>query len=53
MPDSWLRLTIEPLIEGATARLKRPSGNFLDLLGRVRPGVNSGVTRSQAEGGIP
>jgi putative ABC transport system permease protein len=27
------------LIDGATARLNRPDGNFLDLLGRVRPGV--------------
>src|SRR5947209_20394627 len=25
---------------GETARLKRPNGNFLDLIGRVRPGVN-------------
>jgi len=40
MPDFWLPLTTEPLIDGATARLKRPDGNFLDLLGRVRPGVN-------------
>ena len=40
MPDFWLPLTTEPLIDGATARLKRPNGNFLDLLGRVRPGVN-------------
>jgi predicted permease len=40
MPDFWLPLTTEPLIDGETARLKRPSGNFLDLIGRVRPGVN-------------
>lgn len=40
MPDFWLPLTTEPLIDGATARLKRPSGNFLDLIGRVRPGTN-------------
>jgi putative ABC transport system permease protein len=40
MPDLWLPLTTEPLIDGATARLKRPNGNFLDLIGRVRPGVN-------------
>jgi len=39
MPDFWLPLTTEPLIDGATARLKRPNGNFLDLIGRVRPGV--------------
>jgi putative ABC transport system permease protein len=40
MPDFWLPLTSELLIDGTTARLKRPSGNFLDLIGRVRPGVN-------------
>ena len=40
MPDFWLPLTTEPLIDGETARLKRPNGNFLDLIGRVRPGVN-------------
>src|SRR6201996_7921400 len=40
MPDFWLPLTAEVLIDADTARLKRPNGNFLDLLGRVRPGVN-------------
>ena len=40
MPDFWLPLTTEIMIDGATARLKRPQGNFLDLLGRVRPGVD-------------
>jgi putative ABC transport system permease protein len=40
MPDFWLPLTSELLIDGATARLKRPNGNFLDLIGRVRPGVD-------------
>jgi predicted permease len=40
MPDFWLPLTAEPLIDGTTARLERPNGNFLDLIGRVRPGVN-------------
>ena len=41
MPDFWLPVTTEPLIDGAAARLKRSNGNFLDLIGRVRPGVNS------------
>src|ERR1700757_2606209 len=40
MPDFWIPLTTELLIDGETARLKRPNGNFLDLIGRVRPGVN-------------
>ena len=41
MPDFWLPLTAELLIDGATARLERPNGNFLDLIGRIRPGVNA------------
>jgi predicted permease len=41
MPDFWLPLTTELLIDGETARLKRPNGNFLDLIGRIRPGVNA------------
>ncbi|MGJ5820610.1 ABC transporter permease [Paludibaculum fermentans] len=40
MPDFWLPLTAELVIDGETARLKRPNANFLDLIGRVRPGVN-------------
>ena len=40
MPDFWLPLTAELVIDGSTARLKRPNGNFLDLIGRVRPGVD-------------
>ncbi len=40
MPDFWLPLTSELLLDGATSRLKRPSGNFLDLIGRVKPGVD-------------
>src|SRR6185437_4399571 len=40
MPDFWLPLTTELIIDGPTARLKQPQTNFLDLLGRVRPGMN-------------
>jgi putative ABC transport system permease protein len=40
MPDFWLPATSELLLEGASARLKRPQSNYLDLLGRVRPGVD-------------
>ena len=40
MPDFWLPLTAELIIDGQTARLKRPNGNFLDLIGRVHSGVN-------------
>ncbi len=40
MPDFWLPLTTELLLGGDVARLKRPNENFLDLIGRVRPGVH-------------
>jgi len=40
MPDLWLPLTTELMIDGATSRLKRPDSNFLDLIGRVRSGVS-------------
>jgi putative ABC transport system permease protein len=40
MPDFWLPLTTELMIDGETARLKRPNTNFLDVIGRVRSGVN-------------
>ena len=55
MPDFWLPLTAElPDLSGATARLKRPNGNFLDL---DRKGCPSGrereIARSKIEGGSP
>ena len=43
MPDFWLPVTTQLLIEereGQRARIRGPQTNFLDLLGRVRPGVN-------------
>ena len=40
MPDFWLPLTAELIIDGTTARLKRPNGNLLDMIGRVQPGTN-------------
>jgi putative ABC transport system permease protein len=40
MPDFWLPLATEPLIAGATSRLKDPRTAWLDLIGRVQPGTN-------------
>lgn len=40
MPDFWLPVTKEPLFDGDTSRLKTPNTGFLDLIGRIRPGVN-------------
>jgi putative ABC transport system permease protein len=40
MPDMWLPLTTEPMIDATAPRLKRPNSNFLDIIGRVRAGVS-------------
>src|SRR6202023_4039238 len=50
MPDFWLPATTELLIDGATARLKRPNGNFLDLIGRARPGTNPKSLEAELRG---
>jgi putative ABC transport system permease protein len=40
MPDLWLPTNTEPLLGGEAQRLKRPNSNWLDIIGRLRPGVN-------------
>jgi putative ABC transport system permease protein len=40
MPDIWIPANTEPLLDGEAQRLKRPNMNWLDIVGRTRPGVN-------------
>ena len=40
MPDIWIPVNTEPLLDGEAQRLKRPNTNWLDIIGRVRAGVN-------------
>ena len=49
MPDFWLPLTTEPLIAGATSRLKNSRLSWLDLIGRVRPGTNPRTLEAQLQ----
>jgi putative ABC transport system permease protein len=49
MPDVWLPLTTEPLIAGATSRLRDPRLAWLDLIGRVRPDTNPKTLEAQLE----
>jgi len=49
MPDFWMPLTTEPLIAGATSRLKNPRLAWLDLIGRVRPGTNPKILEVQLQ----
>ena len=39
-PDFWLPITAEQATDPETSHLKRANGNYLDLLGRVRPGTD-------------
>lgn len=48
--DFWLPLTTEPLIAGATTRLKNPGLAWLDLIGRVRPGTDPKTLEAQIQG---
>jgi predicted permease len=49
MPDFWLPLTTEPLIAGATSRLRNPRLAWLDLIGRVRPGTSQKTLEAQLQ----
>ena len=49
MPDFWMPLATEPMIAGASSRLKNPRLAWLDLIGRVRPGTNSKVLATQLQ----
>jgi putative ABC transport system permease protein len=49
MPDFWLPLATEPLLAGATSRLKNPRLAWLDLIGRARPGTNPRSLEAQLQ----
>ena len=49
MPDIWMPLTTEPLMLGTTARIKNPRVDWLDLIGRVRPGTNPTALQAQLQ----
>ena len=49
MPDVWMPLTTEPAIDGVTSRLKNARVDWLDVIGRVRPGTNPRVLQAQLQ----
>lgn len=49
MPDFWLPLATEPLIAGATSRLKNPRLAWLDLIGRVHRGTHPESLQAQLQ----
>ncbi|HEV2276796.1 MAG TPA: ABC transporter permease [Acidobacteriaceae bacterium] len=49
MPDLWMPLTTEPIVDGVTSRLKNPRVEWLDVMGRVRPGTNATALQAQLQ----
>ncbi len=49
MPDFWLPLATEPMIAGATSRLRNPRLAWLDLIGRVRPDANPKILETELQ----
>ena len=47
MPDFWIPLTDELLINGKLARLNIPTANWLDIIGRVKPGTDPKALETQ------
>jgi predicted permease len=47
MPDVWLPVTTEPVLNATTTRLKQPNQHWLDLVGRVKPGTDSKQLEAQ------
>jgi predicted permease len=47
LPDLWMPLADEVLIDGKSARLQQPDANWLDIIGRVRPGTDPKALEAQ------
>lgn len=47
MPDLWLPITSEILLDSPRSTLKGPATNMFDLIGRVRPGTNPSVLEAK------
>jgi putative ABC transport system permease protein len=47
MPDFWMPLSSELVIDGKFARLPQPDANWLDIIGRVKPGTDPKALETQ------
>jgi hypothetical protein len=47
MPEYWIPLAEEPVLAESTSALKRPNSNWLDVIGRVRPGTDPKALEAQ------
>lgn len=46
-PDFWMPLATEPLLTGTSSLLKEVNSNWLDIIGRVRPGTDPKALEAQ------
>jgi putative ABC transport system permease protein len=49
MPEIWMPLTAEPLLLGTASQLKNARVDWLDLIGRIRPGTNPQALQAQLQ----
>ncbi len=47
MPEYWIPLADEPVLAESTSALNRPNTNWLDVIGRVRPGTDPKALEAQ------
>jgi predicted permease len=47
MPEIWMPLSTEVIIDGKAARLPEPRSNWLDIIGRVKPGTDPKALEAQ------
>jgi predicted permease len=47
MPEYWIPLADEPALAGSNSFLKQPIANWLDVIGRVRPGTDPKALEAQ------
>ena len=46
-PDFFIPLADEPLVQGESSVLRRPDAHWLDLIGRLQPGVSPATVQAQ------
>ncbi len=46
-PDFFLPIATEPMVQGDSSVLHRPSEHWLDLIGRIQPGANAAAIQAQ------
>jgi predicted permease len=49
MPDLWMPLAAEQMMFGSTSRLRSSRADWLDLIGRIRPGTNPKALQAQLQ----